>query len=416
MVISDQLFFMQYIKPWGGIMKKTKWGVARLAMVLALTLATLAIGTGAGNKQAMAQGNSNANLDGDRIVALGLKAGPSFYTDQNNTGLALFHNGKVYLIDCGMDTPDQFATLGVPFSQVAGIFFTHYHFDHTVGYADLLTRAYQMNKGPGLNLAEPNVYGPPGLIELTEGLLDAFHIGAELHNWAQPYVPVPLDYEPAPQYNEFTPNDPQDGIQPIDVLTNDPDMKVEAIEVDHDEAFGTCYAYRFTLLNDYEPTGKVVVFSGDRAHYNARRDGSSAFYAEGGPGYGKSPSDFLNDGLPNEDFQEAFNDFAMNATVLVHEASKRDYATLISDPNSPIPFLRALYWHLIDAHTDVSEIPMIAKDANVGTVVLHHYSEYTDKNLEAARSIILSGVLKANAKIGYKGKIIAPLEMDVIGF
>ena len=48
--------------------------------------------------------------------------------------------------------------------------------------------------------------------------------------------------------------------------------------------------------------------------------------------------------------------------------------------------------------------------------MLSHYGDYTDGGIEAGKAIILSGVLKANAKVGYKGRIIAPLEGDVIHF
>ena len=164
----------------------------------------------------------------------------------------------------------------------------------------------------------------------------------------------------------------------------------------------------------------MIVFSGDRANYNARRDPDSDYYATGGPGEGAGP--YFDDGLTNEDFQMAFNAFAMNATVLVHEAAKSDWADRVADPNSNTgnPFVdkiqKALYWHLIDSHTDVSEIPQIAKGANMGAVVLNHYGDYTNGNIEVSRKVILSGVLKANAKIRYKGRTIASHELDVIGF
>ena len=192
-------------------------------------------------------------------------------------------------------------------------------------------------------------------------------------------------------------------------------MRVEAIEVDHDEDFGTCYAYRFTLLDGGVETGKSVVFSGDRAHYNARRDFSSdsPYYAEGGPGYGAT-SGFFPAQPTNAEFQAAFRDFAADATVLVHEAAVNASATLIAQPDSPVPFVRALYWHLVDSHTDVSQVPQIAKDAGAKKLVLCHYGDYTTKGLEAASGIVLSHVLKANAKVRYRGKIIAPLEGDVI--
>jgi ribonuclease BN (tRNA processing enzyme) len=381
------------------------------------------------SKEALAappEGSAAADVSGDCVVVLGLGAGPVFYPDRNNSGFALFHNGSVYLVDAGTGTPNAFMKLGVTMDKVKGLFFTHYHIDHTAGYADVLSRGSQEN-GPDHNLKTLNVYGPTlpnvagvnALDVMTNGIKAGFGPGYDLHFWARPYLNVPA-VAPAPRPTVttavITPNSP-DKIAALPVLTGDPDMKVEALEVDHDEAFGTCYAYRFTLLKDGQPTGKSVVFSGDRAHYNARRDFSSAspYYASGGPGAGAT-SGYFPAQPTNAEFQAAFNDFAQGATVLLHEAAKNDSATLIADPNAPVPFVKALYWHLVDSHTDVGQVPLIAKDANAGKLVLIHYGDYTQKGLKAARDIMLTAVKKANAKVGYKGKIIAPLEGDVIRF
>ena len=379
------------------------------------------------------------DVSGDCLAVLGLGAGPVYYRDRNNTGFALFHNGGVYLVDAGAGTVNEFMKLGVTLDKVKGLFFTHYHIDHTAGYADLLTRGSQAN-GPVHNLKNLNVYGPDGpralvkntaapyppfvpsstnaLDALTAGIQAGFAPGYDLHFWAKPYVGAP-PFLPGPRptviTKTITANSPT-SLAAIPLLSDD-DVQVEAIEVDHDEAFGTCYAYRFTLLNAGASTGKVIVFSGDRANYNARRDFSSEspYYAQGGPGYGASTG-FFPAQPTNAEFQAAFNDFAKGATVLVHEAAKNESATLVAAPDSSDPFMKALYWHLVDSHTDVNEVPKIAKDAGVDKLVLCHYGDYTQKSLETARGIILSAVEKANAKVRYRGRIIAPLEGDVIRF
>ncbi len=102
--------------------------------------------------------------------------------------------------------------------------------------------------------------------------------------------------------------------------------------------------------------------------------------------------------------------------MLVHEVARNSSATLIASPDSPVAFTKALYWHLVDSHTDVAQVPLVAKDAGAGRLVLCHYGDYTQKPLKSARDLIRSEVLKANAKVKYKGKIIAPLEGDVIRF
>lgn len=418
-------------------MSKSRVGLLAFALLAVALLASLVVGCGDASttddsvtttKYVQAAGEIQAiDLNVDSLAILGLGAGPLYYPDRNNTGFALVHNEKVYMIDCGMGTPHLLQNLGVTFNTLEGLFFTHYHIDHTAGYADLLSRGSQANQ-PEHHLWKLEAYGPSlpeadgvnGLDVLTDGLLQAFSVGYEFHWWAKPYVPAPAG-TPAPRPNvtthPFAANSP-DAIAPITVL-DDPNMLVEAIEVDHDEDFGTCYAYRFTLRDEGAPTGKVVVFSGDRADYNARRDPNpetSAYYAEGGYGYEKEA--FYPEHPTNEEFRDAFISFADGATILVHEATMNDWVTVITTPDNTNPVMRALYWHLIDSHTDVSLVPQIAKDANAGTLVLNHYGDYAIPNLPLAEgaAVILSAIEEANADVGYEGKIIAPLEGDVIEF
>jgi len=193
-------------------MNKKRWGIVSLALALAVTIAAVGLVLGLGDNPVAAKDSSipkvvrNADVSGDCLAVLGLGAGPVFYPDRNNTGFALFHNDKVYLIDCGMDDPDVLANLGVTFEKLTGgLFFTHYHIDHTAGYADLLSRGAQAN-GPNNNLKALDVYGPSlpevgsvnGLDVLTDGLLQAFAPGYELHFWARPYLGVP-PFVPAPR-------------------------------------------------------------------------------------------------------------------------------------------------------------------------------------------------------------------------
>ncbi len=74
-------------------------------------------------------------------------------------------------------------------------------------------------------------------------------------------------------------------------------------------------------------SGASVVFSGDGARYNARRDFGPAFpcRAPGGPGAG-STSGHFPEHPTNEEFREAFRAFAGDATVLVYEVARNEAA------------------------------------------------------------------------------------------
>ncbi len=355
--------------------------IKRTALVLAIAL-LVALGLGVAAQASESKSDEGATLDSkgsvrrnqadalvrgakihDNCLAiLGLGAGPVFWPDRNNTGFLLIVNGAHYMIDCGAGTAHAIFKLGVGFSPLKNLFFTHYHFDHYAGYPDLLARAYQTRPS---TLESLDVWGPPGLKKITDGLMASLDIGFKLHNWnpKRPNLPV------IPTVHEF--DLPKTGTQKI---YEDANVIVTATRVYHDKDVPDAYGYRFDIKSG-PSVGKSVVFSGDTVK------------------------------------NEQLIALAKGATVLVHEVGMNSLAEKIAPKGTP------LYTHLINSHTDVAEIPDIAKAANVGMIILHHYGNVdASYSLAEAAKLILSEVLAANAKVGYKGKIIAPLELDVIGF
>jgi ribonuclease BN (tRNA processing enzyme) len=308
-----------------------------------------------GSKPAMAKGPKVLN---DSVAILGLRAGPVMWEGGNNTGFLLTVNGAQYMIDCGAGTPQAIFDLGLGFTPLKNLFFTHYHFDHTVGYFDLMARAYQTRPH---TLKSLDVWGPPGLKKITDGLMTAHDIGFNLHNWNPKRPNLP----PTPTVHEF--DLPKTGNQKV---YEDANVIVTATRVYHDKDVPNAYGYRFDIKSG-PSAGKSVVFSGDTVK---------------------------NDQLIA---------LAKDATMLVHEVGINALAEKISPKGS------ALYKHLINSHTDVAEIPVIAKEANVGMVVLQHYGNVKLSVAESAK-LIHSKVMAANASVGYQGKIIAPVELDVI--
>lgn len=294
----------------------------------------------------------------DSVAILGLRAGPVMWKGGNNTGFLLTVNGAEYMIDCGAGTPQAIFDLGVGFTPLKNLFFTHYHFDHTVGYADLLARAYQTRP---YTLKSLDVWGPPGLKKITDGLIMANETGFELHHWnkKRPNGKV------IPTVHEF--DLPKTGNQKV---FEDENVIVTATRVNHDKDVPNAYGYRFDIKSG-PSAGKSVVFSGDTV---------------------------MNDQLIA---------LATDATMLVHEVGINAFAEKIAPKGS------GLYVHLINSHTDVTEIPIIAKKANVGMVVLQHYGNVKLSVADSAK-LIHSKVMAANESVGYKGKIIAPVELDVI--
>lgn len=370
---------------------KKKWGIGFLIVALALVLCVVALAGGFGAYPAVGQDNSsltitrNADVSGDCVAVLGLGAGPVFWPDRNNTGFALFHNGKAYLIDCGAGTPNAFYNLGVKFDAVAGLFFTHYHMDHTNGLVDLLSRGWRTDNPASLQALD--VYGPdrngtagtPGALNtLMTGATAFLAPGVAAHHFGG-------DGSTPPAITQHAITDTA-GV--VNILDN-ADVKVDAVVVDHDEFLGDSYSYKFTLKDGSE-NPKTIVFSGDRAYYNAKRTPEL-----------------------NAQYNSKFASLAEGATILVHEVQKSAWAYKISPVGTP------LWKHLVYSHTDVAQIPALAEELKVGAVVLNHYSSIdATYNQKTAAAIIRSDVLKANAALEnpFTGIIIAPQEMDVIHF
>lgn len=76
---------------------------------------------------------------------------------------------RVFLFDAGVGVMRQINAARLPISGPEAVFFTHLHSDHTLGYADLILTSWVMRR----QTVFP-VYGPHGLLRMTNHLLAAF--------------------------------------------------------------------------------------------------------------------------------------------------------------------------------------------------------------------------------------------------
>jgi ribonuclease BN (tRNA processing enzyme) len=300
--------------------------------------------------------------DRDRIVMLGVDGGPRLNPvapgrPWAKPALALVVEGAVYLVDAGYDTARQLVASGLGFGDVGNAFITHHHFDHTSGLPGLVLHGWTAPRPmPSLQM-----WGPPTTTATAAGIRTAFAEATALFSTGDGFGPQPV-------------LSPTDVVLPggsgVEQVMEDDRVRVEATRVFHGPEVAHAYAYRFTMKR----TGKSVVFSGDTA-------------------------------APDANLIE----LARGCDLLVHEVQDNDNVQRIA-ASFPSPEQGAvLTQHLLEAHSDVRDVPRVAHAAGAGRVVFSHYTP-----LPQAPETYLAKARPIADEIGYAGEIIAPTELDVI--
>jgi ribonuclease BN (tRNA processing enzyme) len=300
--------------------------------------------------------------NGDRIVMLGVSGGPRLGPvgpdrPSAKPALALVVEDAVYLVDAGFDTARQLVASGLGFGGIENVFITHHHLDHTSGLPGVVMHGWTAPR-PLINVA---LWGPPTMTATVAGIETSFAEATRLFALGGGFGPRPV-------------------LSPTEIaipdaagahlVMEDDRVRVEATRVFHGPEVTDAYAYRFTVKD----SGKVVVFSGDTAAPDANLIG-----------------------------------LARDCDVLVHEVQDNDDVERLA-ASFPTPEQgAALREHLLNAHSDVRELPRVGRAAGAARVVLSHYTplpkpprEYLAKARETAE------------EIGYDGELVAPLDLDVL--
>jgi ribonuclease BN (tRNA processing enzyme) len=106
----------------------------------------------------------------EEIVILGSGTGvPSL--KRGCAGIMLKMGEETILLDTGPGTLHKLLSLGVTYSEVDKIFYTHYHPDHC---AELIPMLFAMKHGEPRREKTLRLFGPPGLNQLYQGLNSLF--------------------------------------------------------------------------------------------------------------------------------------------------------------------------------------------------------------------------------------------------
>lgn len=211
-------------------MNRPKASIDRRA-VLAGGAALLACGFGANATEPKAP-------SGTKLILLGTTGAPYFIPERKMIGQAIVTDGRVYVIDTGYGVVGRMTEAGLPFGNVAGIFFTHLHSDHIPDYPML---AYQIASRNGVSPVA--VVGPEGIQQAHAGALQVFG-----EDFAQRSAMM----------RGLTPPDQRFALTQVSkdgLIYQDDHVKVTALAVPHPPI--PSYAYRF------DSKDRSIVISGD---------------------------------------------------------------------------------------------------------------------------------------------------------
>ncbi len=171
---------------------------------------------------------------------------------RSGPSVAVVSRGRAYLVDFGpgvIRRGVEALDLGWPElgpRKLVTSFVTHLHSDHTAGYADLILTPISVGRRQPLE-----VYGPPGLAQMTEHILAAYEM-----DLAERKVGKTADQLSGYRVNAHE-------IQP-GLAYEDSVVRVQAFQVDHGR-WEHAYGYRFdaadrsiVISGDTRPTDAVV--------------------------------------------------------------------------------------------------------------------------------------------------------------
>jgi len=269
-----------------------------------------------------------------RLTVLGCYAATP-RTLTNPTSQILEINNQVVLIDCGEGTQVELRRHKIKFSRINHIFISHLHGDHFFGLPGFISTMRLLGRDKELH-----VYGPKGIKEAITLLLK---LGDSWTNY-------PL------LFHELTSKE-------TELIFEDDKISVSTIPLDH-RVYTNGYLFKEKLGKRKLNVAAVEKYGIDKAYYNNIKNGRDITLDNGSivpnkeltydPPKPKSYA-FCSDTI----YDESLADKVKEVDVLYHE--------------STFLFLEA---HLAakTKHATAKQAAQVAKDANVKTLVLGHYS------------------------------------------
>ena len=98
---------------------------------------------------------------------------------------AVIVGSRTFLFDAGVGVTRRFTAARIPMPSIAGVFFTHLHSDHTLGYPDLILTTWTTGRHAPLQ-----VYGPHGLAAMTDAIYSAWREDIDVRTTGLEHLPA----------------------------------------------------------------------------------------------------------------------------------------------------------------------------------------------------------------------------------
>ena len=174
-----------------------------------------------------------------RVTLLGTGAPPPSL-ERFGPSTLIEAGGQKFIFDAGRGAMQRLHQLGIPFCDISGMFLTHHHSDHVVGFPDLWLTGW-IGRPWGKRSVPLEVWGPVGTVQMMEHLPKAFHVDIRVRSKSY-----------SPEGVKLAAHEIREGV----VFDGD-GVRVSAFEVDHGGEELPAFGYRIEYRN------RVAVLSGD---------------------------------------------------------------------------------------------------------------------------------------------------------